>query len=83
MAGQIDMFVTKLNATGSALTYSTYLGGTQVDNGSSIKVDASGNAYALGFSSSTDFPTTPARSTRARTAPSTRRSRSSTRPAPR
>ena len=59
MAGQIDMFVTKLNATGSALTYSTYLGGTQVDNGSSIKVDASGNAYALGFSSSTDFPTTP------------------------
>jgi hypothetical protein len=59
MAGQIDMFVTKLNATGSALTYSTFLGGTQVDNGSSIKVDASGNAYALGFSSSTDFPTTP------------------------
>ena len=59
MAGQIDMFVTKLNATGSALTYSTYLGGTQVDNGSSIKVDAAGNAYALGFSSSTDFPTTP------------------------
>jgi len=56
--GVTDMFVTKLNATGSALTYSTYLGGTNVDNGQSIAVDSGGNAYALGFSSSTDFPTT-------------------------
>ena len=53
------MFVTKLNATGSALTYSTFSAGTQVDNGQGIAVDAGGNAYALGFSSSTDFPTTP------------------------
>jgi hypothetical protein len=57
-AGAIDMFVTKLNPTGSALTYSTYLGGTQVDDGQSIAVDSGGNAYALGFSSSADFPTT-------------------------
>ena len=53
-----DMFVTKLNPAGSALTYSTFLGGTAVDNGSNIAVDSGGNAYAVGFSSSTDFPTT-------------------------
>ena len=53
-----DMFVTKLNPAGSALTYSTLLGGTAVDNGSNIAVDSGGNAYAVGFSSSTDFPTT-------------------------
>ena len=58
-AGDYDMFVTKLNATGSALTYSTLLGGTLSDNGQGIAVDAGGNAYALGFSGSTNFPTTP------------------------
>src|SRR4051795_1079341 len=52
------MFATKLNATGTALTYSTLLGGTAVDNGERISVDPGGNAYLLGFSSSTDFPTT-------------------------
>jgi Beta-propeller repeat len=57
--GAYDVYVTKLNATGSALVYSTYLGGTQVDNGERISVDASGNAYVMGFTSSTDFPTTP------------------------
>ena len=59
LAGAYDMFVTKLNPTGTALTYSTYLGGSQVDNGEAGSVDSGGNAYALGFSSSTDFPTTP------------------------
>ena len=54
-----DIFVTKLNAAGSALTYSTFIGGTQVDNGERIAVDAGGNAYVMGFSSSLDFPTTP------------------------
>jgi hypothetical protein len=58
-SGNYDMFVTKLNATGSALAYSTFLGGTQVDNGERVTVDASGAAYVLGFSSSLDFPTTP------------------------
>jgi hypothetical protein len=57
-AGDYDMFVTKLNATGSALTYSTLLGGSVSDNGQGIAVDAGGNAYALGFSASTNFPTT-------------------------
>ena len=59
-AGAYDMFVTKLNPSGTALAYSTFLGGSQVDNGQAIAVDGGGNAYALGFSSSSDFPTTPA-----------------------
>ena len=58
-SGSIDEFVTKLNPAGSALTYSTFLGGALVDNGQGIAVDSGGNAYALGFTSSTDFPTTP------------------------
>jgi hypothetical protein len=51
-------FVTKLNATGSALLYSTYLGGTQNDNGAGVAVDTSGNAYVTGTTSSSDFPVT-------------------------
>lgn len=58
-SGNYDVFVTKLNATGSALAYSTFVGGTQVDNGERVAVDASGSAYVMGFSSSVDFPTTP------------------------
>jgi Beta-propeller repeat len=56
--GAPDAYVTKLNATGSALLYSTFLGGTQVDFGVRIAVDASNNAYVVGNTSSTDFPTT-------------------------
>ena len=51
--------MTKLNATGTALVYSTYLGGTSVENGNGIAVDAAGNAYVTGTTLSTDFPTTP------------------------
>jgi hypothetical protein len=51
-------FVTKLNPAGSALVYSTYLGGGSSDGGSGIKVDAGGNAYVTGSTSSIDFPTT-------------------------
>jgi Bacterial Ig-like domain (group 3)/Beta-propeller repeat len=51
-------FVTKLNSTGSALVYSTYLGGSG-DSGHSIAVDSEGNAYVTGETTSTDFPTTP------------------------
>src|SRR5439155_43034 len=57
--GEFDAFVTKLNATGSALVYSTYLGGAFVDFGSRIAVDAGGNAYVMGSTRSADFPTTP------------------------
>ena len=50
-----NAFVTKLNATGSALVYSTYLGGTGGEQGTGIAVDSSGNAYVSGSTGSTDF----------------------------
>src|SRR5256886_6959318 len=53
--GLADGFVTKLNATGAALVYSTYLGGSGVDQGSSIAVDAAGAAYVTGIMQSADF----------------------------
>src|SRR5207248_595287 len=54
----LHVFVTKLNSAGSALIYSTYLEGSGEDFASRIAVDASGNAYVTGFTSSTNFPTT-------------------------
>ncbi len=56
--GNIDAFVTKLNATGSGLIYSTYLGGSDSDASTGIALDASGSAYVTGNTSSPDFPTT-------------------------
>lgn len=67
-AGGSDAFVTKLNATGSGLVYSTYLGGsgnesqpgfiaTALINQGGIAVDSSGSAYVAGYTDSTDFPT--------------------------
>ena len=56
-------FVTKLNAMGTALVYSTFLGGAGMvvtDIGYGIAVDASGSAYITGYSHAGDFPTTPA-----------------------
>jgi beta-propeller repeat-containing protein len=53
-----DAFVTKLSASGSALEYSTLLGGTTQDFGNGIAVDASGSAYVTGGTSSSDYPTT-------------------------
>jgi hypothetical protein len=55
--GNFDAFVAKLNCLGSALVYSTYLGGTGEDAGGSIAVDAAGNAYVTGETTSTNFPT--------------------------
>ncbi|HKP93215.1 MAG TPA: SBBP repeat-containing protein [Chthoniobacterales bacterium] len=55
--GGTDAFVAKINAAGSALVYSTYLGGGAQDSGEGIKADASGNAYVAGFTQSTNFPT--------------------------
>jgi hypothetical protein len=52
-----DAFVAKLNPAGSALVYSTYLGGTGDDEGKAIAVDSAGNAYVTGFTESTNFPT--------------------------
>jgi uncharacterized repeat protein (TIGR01451 family) len=53
-----DAFVTKLNATGTALVYSTYLGGIYFDQGNAITLDGAGNAYVAGSSTSPNFPTT-------------------------
>jgi len=66
--GDFDAFVTKINASGSLLVYSTYLGGSAADADplgygipseeiQSVTVDASGNAYVIGYTWSTDFPT--------------------------
>jgi uncharacterized protein (TIGR03437 family) len=52
-------FVTKLNPAGTALAYSTYLGGSLLDQAASVAVDGSGSAYVVGSASSTDFPVTP------------------------
>jgi hypothetical protein len=51
--------VAKLNPVGSALIYSSYLGGSYDDWGTGIVVDSEGNAYATGVTSSKNFPTTP------------------------
>ena len=51
-------FVTKLNTTGTAIIYSTYLGGSNYEAGSGIAVDSAGNAYVTGYTASLDFPTT-------------------------
>lgn len=54
-----DLFVTTINAAGSSLVYSSYLGGSGDDQGGAIAVDAAGNVYVTGHASSADFPTTP------------------------
>ncbi|MGA7047429.1 MAG: SBBP repeat-containing protein, partial [Candidatus Sulfotelmatobacter sp.] len=50
--------MTKFAANGSSLVYSTYVGGTDNDSGNAIALDASGDAYIAGGTSSSDFPTT-------------------------
>jgi Beta-propeller repeat len=54
-----DAFVTKLNASGSGLAYSTFLGGTNFDGGGGIAVGERGGAYVTGNTNSANFPTTP------------------------
>jgi Beta-propeller repeat len=53
-----DAFVTKLNVAGTALVYSTYLGGNSIDYSNGIAVDPAGNAYVTGVTHSANFPTT-------------------------
>lgn len=55
--GQQDAFITKVTADGSALVYSTYLGGQRSDLGNAIAVDQSNNVYITGSTISTNFPT--------------------------
>jgi hypothetical protein len=56
--GSFDVFALKLNTTGKALNYATYLGGRNDDRGQGIALDAAGNAYVTGASDSKNFPTT-------------------------
>ncbi len=58
LKGTSDAFVTKLNRTGTAILYSTLIGGSSGDGAQGIGVDSSGNAYIFGNTSSSDFPTT-------------------------
>jgi len=51
-----NAFVTKINAGGTALVYSTYLGGSSGEDGEGIAVDSAGNAYVTGGTNSSDFP---------------------------
>jgi hypothetical protein len=53
-----DVFIAKLNAAGSALEYATYFGGSGLDLGTGIAVDARGRAYVVGYGNSTNVPTT-------------------------
>jgi beta-propeller repeat-containing protein len=57
--GEFDAFVTKLNTAGSAISYSTFLGGAGSDFAQSIVVDSGGSAYVTGETGSNDFPTSP------------------------
>jgi hypothetical protein len=54
--GRLDIYVAKLNKNGTALIYSTVLGGSDEDIGYGIAVDEEGNAYVVGETRSTDFP---------------------------
>jgi len=58
--GKVDAFVAKVNASGTALIYAGYIGGSEDDYGWGIAVDATGSAYVTGYTSSTQatFPVT-------------------------
>jgi hypothetical protein len=55
--GPTDCFVFKLSPDGNSLAYSTFIGGSDREQGNDIRVDASGNAYISGWTNSEDFPT--------------------------
>ncbi|MGA1873172.1 MAG: fibronectin type III domain-containing protein [Thermoplasmatota archaeon] len=59
LAAILDVFVTKVDQSATAVVFSSYLGGAQMDYGYSIKVDGYGDVYVAGSSYSLDFPTTP------------------------
>jgi hypothetical protein len=58
LGGTANAFVTELGSSGSNLVYSTYLGGSGVDLGYALAIDAAGNAYVTGTTTSGNFPTT-------------------------
>jgi uncharacterized repeat protein (TIGR01451 family) len=56
--GDHDAFVAKINATGTAIVYATYLGGSGDDDANTVAVDTAGNAWVAGGTCSTNFPVT-------------------------
>lgn len=54
--GVLDAFLARLDPAGSALSFSTYLGGSNLDSASGVAVDASGDAFVVGVTNSRDFP---------------------------
>lgn len=66
LRGLADIFVSKLTPSGNALAYSTYLGGSSVDRGRALSIDALGDIYITGVTGSTDFPLVNAFQTRLR-----------------
>lgn len=56
--GQATGFVTKLNSSGTGLVYSTYLGGSLLDEPTALAIDSAGDAFVSGLSFSSNFPTT-------------------------
>ncbi|MCP5110784.1 MAG: hypothetical protein GY953_08125, partial [bacterium] len=54
--GSRDAFVLKLNSTGTALVFSTYLGGSDADSGNAVALDSGGNIFVAGDTYSTNFP---------------------------
>ena len=57
--GVTDAFVTKVNPSGTGLVYSTFLGGSGIEAANGIAINSAGNAYATGFTDSSNFPVTP------------------------
>ncbi|MGD8540217.1 MAG: SBBP repeat-containing protein [Candidatus Aminicenantes bacterium] len=57
LAGSWDVFIAKVKSSGSALVYSTYLGGIEWDTGGGIAIDSEGATYVTGYTDSVDFPT--------------------------
>ena len=57
LKGTQNAFVSKLNPTGTALVFSTYLGGSRIDRGLGLTIDRNLAVYVTGSTNSTDFPT--------------------------
>ena len=60
LAGNSDAFLSELSADGSALAFSTFLGGSEDEFGTGVTLDSANNVYVVGATASTDFPSTPA-----------------------
>jgi hypothetical protein len=56
LAGLLDVFITRLNPAGSAVTFSTFLGGSNYEEAGSLAIDGNGNCYVAGETYSADFP---------------------------